>query len=241
MRTIFITGISRGLGLITATHFLRRGDRVLALSRSCPPELEKIINEYPDRLLWRSFDLLDVDGIEERLPAVLPVKSEKIDIFIDNAAVALQNLIHNADARKIADLVTLNTTVPMILTKMVINNFLRFRTKGVILHMSSICAHKAYRGLAMLGATKAALETFSRNTAAEYGRFGIRSNTIVAGLLETGMISLTNAQQENEMKNDAALRKLVDTDSVVSLIDYLVSDASHCITGQSVHLDAGIL
>ena len=135
----------------------------------------------------------------------------------------------------------INTVIPIILTRMIINNFLRFKKAGAIVHMSSICAHRAFNGLSMMGATKAAIEAFSRDTAFEYGRFGIRSNTVVAGLLEIGMKSTVNNRLTDDLKSMTAMRKLVDTQSIVSIIDYLVSDDSHCITGENIHINAGIV
>ena len=43
------------------------------------------------------------------------------------------------------------------------------------------------------------------------------------------------------LKSMTAMRKLVDTQSIVSIIDYLVSDDSHCITGENIHINAGIV
>ncbi len=241
MKTIFITGISRGLGLSMTRHFLSQGNRVIGLSRTCSSELAELLDNYPDTLIWQSFDLLKTADIDEKLCRLLPLQTERIDVFIDNAAVALQNLLHNADNKKIADLLTINSVAPMLLTKLVINNFLRHRVKGVIIHLSSICAHKAYMGLSVLGASKAALEAFSRTVAAEYGRFGIRSNTIVAGLVNTGMFSLLDNRQELDFKKNTALRTHVDAQAVIDMVDFLISDKADKITGQNIHVNAGIL
>lgn len=241
MKTIFITGISKGLGLELTRHFLSKGYRVIGLSRTKSDDLSKLIDTYPDTLMWRPFDLTRLCQDEDTIKHVIPLDEIPIDIFIDNAAVLYKDLIHKMNGDKMAKMFSINVFVPIILTKMIINNFLRFKIPGVIVHMSSICAHRAFNGLSMMGATKAAIEAFSRDTAFEYGRFGIRSNTVVAGLLEIGMKSTVNSRLTDNLKSMTAMRKLVDAQSVVNIISYLVSEESHCITGENIHINAGIV
>ena len=240
-KTIFITGISKGLGLELTRHFLSKGNKVMGLSRTKSDELSKLIDCYPDSLVWRSFDLAKLCQDENTIKQVFPLDETPVDVFIDNAAILYKDLIHRIKGGEMANMFSINVIVPIILTKMVINNFLHFKKPGIIVHMSSICAHRAFNGLSMMGATKAAIEAFSRDTAFEYGRFGIRSNTVVAGLLEIGMKSTVNTRLTDNLKTMTAMRKLVDTQSIVNIINYLVSDESHCITGESIHINAGIV
>lgn len=241
MKRIFITGISKGLGLKLTEHYLKEGYSVVGISRTQTDELSRLMEQYPDSLLWQSFDLSDTANIEHRLNHILSLTERKIDIFIDNAAILYKELIHRIKEEEMIKMVTINTIVPIILTKMMINNFLQYKTKGIIVHISSICAHRSFNGLSMIGATKAALEVFSQDTAYEYGRFGIRSNTVVLGLMNIGMKSTVNVQLTNDLKSISALKQLIDTESVVNMIDYLTSDKSYCITGENIHINAGIL
>jgi 3-oxoacyl-[acyl-carrier protein] reductase len=241
MKTFFITGISRGLGLELTRHFLEKGYKVIGLSRTKSEALGRLIDKYPELLEWHQFDLERLCQDEESIKHVVDLDKVSIDVFIDNAAILYKDLIHKIRGKELSHMFCINTVIPIILTKMIVNNFLRFKKPGCIIHMSSICAHRAFNGLSMMGATKAAIEAFSRDTAYEYGRFGIRSNTVVAGLLEIGMRSTVNERLTDNLKSMTAMRKLVDTQSIVSIIDYLVSDDSHCITGENIHINAGIV
>ena len=241
MKTFFITGISRGLGLELTRHFLEKGYKVIGLSRTKSEALGRLIDKYPELLEWHQFDLERLCQDEESIKHVVDLDKVSIDVFIDNAAILYKDLIHKIRGKELSHMFCINTVIPIILTKMIVNNFLRFKKPGCIIHKSSICAHRAFNGLSMMGATKAAIEAFSRDTAYEYGRFGIRSNTVVAGLLEIGMRSTVNERLTDNLKSMTAMRKLVDTQSIVSIIDYLVSDDSHCITGENIHINAGIV
>lgn len=240
MKTVFITGISRGLGLKLTEYYLSEGYRVLGVSRTKTIELESLLGKYPSMLLWHQLDLSEVDVLEERLAKILALV-EKIDIFIDNAAILYKDLVHRIKKPELAKMFAINTIAPIVVTKVVINNFLSHKTKGVIVHISSICAHRSFNGLSMIGATKAAMETFSKDTAYEYGRFGIRSNTVVLGLLEIGMKSTVNDRLTEGLKSIAAQKRLIDAQSAVDAIAFLTSEKSNCITGANIHVNAGIL
>lgn len=241
MKNILITGISRGLGLELSRHFLEKGDHVIGISRTKSEEINELTNQYPTLFIWKKFDLVRICEDENSIKEAIPLDTMPLDAFIDNAAILYKDLIHKIDIDKMSKMFDVNTIAPIILTKLVLNNFLRFKKEGAIVHISSICAHKAFNGLSMIGATKAAIEAFSRAIAYEYGRFGIRSNTIVAGLLDIGMRNTVSTKLTEELKAITAMRKLVDTQSILDLTDYLISDENHCITGQNIHINAGII
>lgn len=241
MINVFITGISRGLGLKLTEHYLCKGCRVIGVSRTMSEELESLIEKYSETLEWHQFDLGNLENLEEELGGALSLRNRKIDVFINNAAILYKELVHRIQPNEMSEMVKINIISPIIVTKMVINNFLRYRTKGAIVHVSSICAHRSFYGLSMMGATKAAIETFSQNVAYEYGRFGIRSNTVVLGLLNVGMRSTVNDKLTMELKSISALGQLIDTDAVVSTIDFLTANESCSITGAKINIDAGIL
>ena len=56
MTNVFITGISRGLGLKLTEHYLCKGCRVIGVSRTMSVELETLIKKYPETLEWHQFD-----------------------------------------------------------------------------------------------------------------------------------------------------------------------------------------
>lgn len=241
MKTVLITGISRGLGLALTSHYLEKGCRILGISRSDSPDLKALIEKYPDRLKWCQIDLSKIHSLEVTLKEKLDLENEKIDFFIDNAAILYKELIHRIQTEQMTEMFVINAVAPIIVTKIVINNFLRNRTPGIIVHLSSICAHRSFNGLSMIGATKAAIETFSQDTAFEYGRFGIRSNTVVLGLLEIGMRSTVNDKLSAELKSRSALGRLTDTESAINAIDFLTSEKSSSVTGTLLHVNAGYL
>ena len=97
-------------------------------------------------------------------------------------------------------------------------NFLLHNVKGSIVHLSSISAHTGYKGLAMYASTKGALESFSKNSAREWGERGIRSNTLVAGFMETEMSSTLSNDQKNRIFKRTSMKIPTTKKSVAETI-----------------------
>ena len=134
-----------------------------------------------------------------------------------------------------------NVFTPLIITKYVIRNMILHRTKGAIIHISSICAHTGYKGLAMYASSKGALEAFSKDTAREWGERGIRSNVVVPGFMETAMSENLSEEQKDRIYKRTSLKKATSIESVAETVAFLLSDKACSITGQNIHVDSGTI
>lgn len=241
MKTIFITGISRGLGLELTSFLLRNDDyEIYGISRSLSAPLKSLLEKYEGRLNWKQFDVTNLSDIEEEIFNKFIGTDKAIDVFIDNAAILYKDLIIRINSDKMVAMLQTNLIAPIMLSKYVLKNFLRFRTKGCMVHYSSICAHKGFNGLSMIGATKGGVEAFSRTLSREYGRYGIRSNVVVIGILDIGMSFTVNEEQRSEIREMANLKSTTNEQSVIQMTRFLISDAADSITGKELFVDAGI-
>ena len=134
-----------------------------------------------------------------------------------------------------------NVFSPMMLTKYVLRDMLLNKTKGSIVHISSVSAHTGYKGLAMYASTKGALEAFSKNTAREWGVLGIRSNVVCPGFMNTDMSSSLTDKQKTKIFNRNSLKREINTIDVASTIEFLISNNSKGITGEIIHVDNGTI
>jgi 3-oxoacyl-[acyl-carrier protein] reductase len=125
-----------------------------------------------------------------------------------------------------------NVLAPILLTKLVIRNFLLHRTAGSLVHVSSISTRDGYKGLAMYAATKGALEAFSKGVAREWGSRGIRSNCVVPGFMETPMSAGLGPEQREKIYRRQPLGKAVDVESVAATVSFLLGPDAGSITGQ---------
>lgn len=239
MKNILITGISKGLGLKLAEHFSSyEGFYIIGCSRTMTDSLQKLITTH-ENIEWHPIDLADSSTLERNLTEI--IGDRQLNCVVNNAAVLYKSLLVKADISQFENMLRVNLIAPAIVSKVVLNNFLFNKVKGTILFYSSICAHKGFNGLSMIGATKGGVESLSKSISFEYGRKGIRSNVISIGILDTGMSDTVNDNQYADILNQSSLRQATDSISVVELSSYLLSDASKSVTGQVFHVNCGII
>ena len=225
MKKILLTGDSRGVGLSIKNLLIERGYQVIGISRN-----SKDIK----------YDLSNINGIKDlynnQIKPLGPIYG-----FINNAALAYDDIITNLSSSKLETMYKVNVFSPMMLTKYMLRDMLLNKTKGSIVHISSVSAHTGYKGLAMYASTKGALEAFSKNTAREWGSLGIRSNVVCPGFMDTDMSSSLTKEQKSRIFNRNSRKKEITTLDVANTIEFLLNTNSSGITGQIIHVDNGTI
>ena len=237
-KNILVTGVSRGLGLALSQQLLSQGYTVYGISRSKPQAVAKLSDQYPNHFFWCAADLsnpnlFDKGKFQQFISSKTPIHG-----FVNNAAMAYEDLITNLQLHELERLFALNVLSPMMLSRQVIRNMLLHGVEGSIVHVSSISAHTGFKGLSMYAASKGALEAFSKNTAREWGSRKIRSNCVVAGFMETEMSAGLTDDQKQKIYQRNCLKAATNISAVVSTILFLLFDA-HSTTGQNIFADAG--
>ena len=166
MMKISLTGDSKGLGESIKNKLNESGYNIIGLSRNS--------NDI-------KYDLRNVDGIKQLYLKILKNRGP-IYGFINNAVYAYDDIITNLNSKKLIDMYNVNVFSPMMLTKYVIRDMILNKTKGSIIHISSISVHTGYMGLAMYASSKGSLEAFSKNTSREWGRLELGQISYVLGL-----------------------------------------------------------
>lgn len=240
-KNIIVTGVSKGLGLEITKTILENGGSVFGLSRSLTRDVKLLFEKYPNNFKWLSYDLSDNENVNKVIFKDFIGKNTAIHGFVNNAAMAYDDIVTNINIDNLSQMYHLNVFTPMVITKYAIRHMLLHNTIGSIVHISSISVHTGYKGLAMYASTKGALEAFSKNTAREWGELGIRSNCLVAGFMETEMSSTLSEGQKNRIYNRTALKKPTLQKSVADTVQYLLSNKAISITGQNIFVDSGTI
>lgn len=241
MKWVIVTGDTGGVGNAVVSKILEAGEYgVIGLSRRVNDKVKSLQNQYPESYRHFDFDLSQPELVAE----VYHSKIRQVgDIYglVNNAANAYDDIVTNLQVEPLEKMFRINVYSPMMLTKYVIRDMLVTRTKGSIVHISSISAHTGYKGLAMYAASKGALEAFSKGTAREWGTRGIRSNIVAPGFMETNISASLTDEQRQKIYKRTSLKKATDIDSVASSVAFLLSDAAKSITGTVVHVDNGTI
>lgn len=147
MQWIIVTGDSGGLGRAITRKILKDGIYgVIGISRKENDVVESIKKEY-ENYVHINFDLLDTQQIKN----LYKEKIKKIGTIyglVNNSAMAYDDIVTNLSYDKLDEMYHVNVYSPMMLTKYAIRDMILHKTKGSIVHISSVSAHTGYKGLA---------------------------------------------------------------------------------------------
>lgn len=241
MRSVLVTGGSRGLGLGIAKKIAASGYRVIAVARKPSKELTLAIADAErgglGALDFVGFDLGDIEQIP-RLIRDLRVRFGALFGLVNNAALGHSGVLATMRSSQIEELVRINTLAPIVLTKYVVRGMMSDGA-GRIVNVASIIGFTGYAGLAAYAATKASMLGFTRSLAREVGRLGITVNAVAPGFLATEMTHGLTDEQRQQIVRRSALRRLAEVEDVADAVHYLLSDKARNITGTVLTLDAG--
>jgi len=115
-------------------------------------------------------------------------------------------------------------------------------SKGCVLMVSAGQAYIPYSHQAHAGAAKAGVENLAKNLALEWGRYGIRVNTVVPGPIEgtEGMARLTDEKQKHILMQSIPLKRLGLPEEIGQVAVFLSSPMADYITGSQVVCDGGM-
>jgi 3-oxoacyl-[acyl-carrier protein] reductase len=241
VRTVLVTGASRGLGLGIARKLAGAGYGVVALARQKTKQVTDAIaeakREKHGALHFVSFDLGRIDDI----PGL--VKTLRKDFgplfgLVNNAAVGHDGALAMMHNSRIEELVRVNTLSPIMLTKYVVRSMMS-EGSGRIVNVASIIGSTGYSGLSVYAATKASMTGFTRSLAREVGRLGINVNAVAPGFLDTDMTHGLAGEQRQKVVRRSALRRLAEVEDVANAVEYLLGDKARNVSGTVLTVDAG--
>ena len=237
MKTIVITGGTRGLGLATARQAVVEGYKVIAVGRSLSTELSEAMKENHDALHFEQFDFNDVEKIHSFANNIAK-KYGRLWGLVNNAALGTDGVLATLHEKDIAQLIRVNVEAPILLTKYLLRPMLMNRA-GRIINISSIIATTGFSGLSVYGATKAALAGFTRSLSREVGKAGITVNTVAPGYMETDMTIGLQGEKLESIRRRSPLGHLAKAEDVAHAVTYLLSEKAVNVTGSTITVDAG--
>ncbi|NKZ10795.1 SDR family NAD(P)-dependent oxidoreductase [Mycolicibacterium septicum DSM 44393] len=207
MKTWFITGASRGFGMLVAEEALRRGDQVVATARK-PETIANRLSEK-NRLLTVALDVTD----ESSISAAIAEATERfggIDVLLNNAGHGIVGAVEeicDIDARAVFEV---NVFGLLGVTRAVLP-VMRAQRAGRLLHLSSVAGQTGGPGWGVYAATKHAVEALNESLRAELGPLGIYSTAIEPGAFRTDFLDssslMTSPTVIHDYETSAGTRK----------------------------------
>jgi len=238
-RTLLLTGASRGIGHATVIRFSSAGWRVLTCSR----------HPFPEECPWGAgpedhvqVDLADPDDtaraieeIRERLDA------GELHALVNNAAISPKGEGGKRLGSVDTDLETwnhvfrVNFFAPIMMARGLINELKA--VKGSVVNVTSIAGSRVHPFAGAAYATsKAALAALTREMASDFGRIGVRVNSIAPGEIDTSILS---PGTDKIVEQQIPMHRLGTPDEVAKIIYVLCTEMSSYVNGAEIHINGG--
>jgi NAD(P)-dependent dehydrogenase (short-subunit alcohol dehydrogenase family) len=183
MRTWFITGVSRGLGLAIANAALAEGDTVIGTVRDKAPDL----TPGPGKLHVVTLDVADGEAAEEAIRQAF-ARAGAIDVIVNNAGYGLLGALEKATVAEAGRLFEVDVFAPFRIIRAALP-YMRAQRSGHIINITSIAGRAPGAGSALYAAAKYALEGLSASLAQEVRPFGVKVTAVAPGAFRTDFLS----------------------------------------------------
>ncbi len=251
-KAVIVTGAAGanagGSGRITAYQFASEGAKVVMVDIN--DEIGKAVEAD---MLSKGYEALyvhcDISQEEQIKNAVAAAteKFDKIDVLVNSAYYSIQEgNVADISAEDLDRIVAINFRGHFLFSKYAIPELIK-QEHSAIVNLSSISAITGEFGYSAYGAAKSAVISLTRSIATQYGRNGLRCNTVIPGLILSDDMINYLVQQNPEMKGYFAMLDrhiLLDRhgngEDVANAILFLASDKASYITAQTLVVDGGI-
>ena len=241
-KVAIITGGSRGIGKSICETFAQNGCHIAFTYNNSKDSAEALAKELNCSGIKAKAYKSDASNFDDATKLVEDVLDDfgKIDILVNNAGIKKDNLLMRMEKSDFDSVINTNLSSVFNLTKASIKTFLKQRN-GSIINISSVVGVKGNAGQSNYSASKAGIIGFSKSIALELGSRNIRSNVIAPGFIETDMTNSLSEDVINSWKESIPLKRGGNPSDVGNACVFLASDLSSYITGQTLHVDGGML
>jgi len=234
-KIVFITGISRGIGLEIAKCFQKDGYFVVGTSRS-NFDLNEALSS--DQCLHIPLDVTNRDQVLTCLDN-LKDKDKVPNVLINNAGITKDQLFLRMKNEDWDDVINSNLTSVFNISKLFIKSMVKNRS-GRIINISSVAGLMGNPGQVNYSASKAGLGGFTRALAKEVAARNITVNCIAPGFIETDMTKHFQDDELENILNQIPAFRMGNPENIADLALFLASDKANYITGQTISVDGGL-
>lgn len=227
-----VTGGTRGLGRQIAARLAEAGATVAVCGRNEPADL-------PENVSFFQSDIRDPDNARAFVDVVVS-RFGRVDILVNNAGGSPASDVAAASPRFVDAILKLNLVGPLYMSQAVYPHMVK-QGGGSIVNIASVSGARPSPGTAIYGAAKAGLLNLTQSMAQEWGRYGIRVNAIIAGLMSTENAEATygDAEAQAAVGRSMPLGRMGDGDDLAGAVMWLSSADAAWVSGARLQVDGG--
>ncbi|MCC7106197.1 MAG: SDR family oxidoreductase [Chloroflexi bacterium] len=242
-KVAIVTGASSGIGLATATRFVREGASVIVADLREPPEALRSLQTAEARVTYVQTDVTDGGSVRHMADACMEIHG-RIDILYNNAGFAIQGPVTELAEASWERVLKTNTTGVFLGCKYVLPHMVA-RQSGVIVNTASTFGLIGQPNLPAYCASKSAVIGLTRQVALDYARYNIRCNCLCPGPTFTpniqshyGNLDALDARGKY-LVSTVPLGRMARPEEIAAAVLFLASDEASYVTGSALVVDGG--
>ncbi|MDR3126323.1 MAG: 3-oxoacyl-[acyl-carrier-protein] reductase [Rickettsiales bacterium] len=237
-KSALISGATGGIGEAIARALYAQG-ATLALAGRSQDKMAEYAQSFGERAHPVEFELTSTESVKAAVARTLELCG-KIDILVNNAGMARDALAMRMSDDEWQAVIDVNLTGTFKMTREVLPAMVKARY-GRIISISSIVGTMGNPGQANYCATKAGITGMTKAIAAEVATRGITANCVAPGFIKTAMTDILSEEVKNKMMSVIPAGRFGDPADVAAATVFLASDEAAYITGQTIHVNGGML
>ncbi|MGT2712616.1 SDR family NAD(P)-dependent oxidoreductase [Streptococcus oriscaviae] len=237
-----VTGAVGGMGRTIVQEFAKQGAKVVLMDireDALVEYAEEIAKEYGIETLAVKTNSVSEEEVDNAVAKTLE-KFGRVDILVNTAAMLRACPLEDLPLDEWRETVDINLTGYFLVSQRFGRQFIK-QGKGTMVHISTIASVFPETYSAAYSSTKAGVNMMSRQMAAEWGQFGVRSNCIQPCFVKTPLSESFYADPvvEEGRKALTANKRIGNTMDIANAVMYLASDRSDYTNGHELRVEGG--
>ena len=236
-----VTGASRGIGKAIAIDLAAKGATVIGTATTAKgaAQITQDLANVATPGHGLEMNVTDNTSIQEVL-TVIQKEFGTLAILVNNAGITQDNLLMRMKDEEWDRVLDTNLKAIYRLSKACLRGMMKAKW-GRIINISSVVGVSGNAGQCNYAATKAGVIGFSKSLAQEIGSRGITVNVVAPGFIATDMTEGLSATQRETLLSQIPLGRLGQPQEIAHAVSFLAAEAANYITGQTLHVNGGLL
>ncbi len=240
-KVAIITGSSRGIGRVVAEQLADLGAKVVinySSNRQKAAQVVEGIIQKGGKALALHADLSKLSDVKELFTKTI-AEFGKVDILINNAGLMITKPLTDVTEDDFDKQFAVNVKGTFFACQQAMKHM---ENNGRIVNFSTSVTGQMFPAYSVYAGTKGAVEQFTRQLAKEFGSKQITINAVAPGPVNTELFNIGKTEQQIEgMKKMNAFGRIGEPEDIASVIEFLVSDKSQWVTGQTLRVNGGFI
>lgn len=240
-KVALVTGASRGIGKAIAIELGKLGFTVVGTATT-PKGAESISDYFKQENIdgkGMVLNVTDDESISKTMTNIAEDYSAPL-ILVNNAAITQDNLLLRMSDEQWHDVIDTNLNSIFRVSKACLKPMVKARW-GRIVNIASVVGVTGNPGQVNYAAAKAGILGFSKSLAQEIAPRGITVNIVAPGFIDTDMTKALNEKQRDAINAQIPMRRMGQPEEIARAVGFLVSDKAGYITGQTLHINGGMV